>query len=524
MKWILSVLLLAGVACASAERPNIVFIFSDDHAVQAMGAYPSWLHDFIEKQQVTPNIDRLAKDGVVFANSFCGNSICSPSRAAILTGKHSHLNGVTKWETFDGRQTTFPKLLQKAGYQTAIIGKWHLTSEPTGFNHWEVLPGQGDYYNPDFLTAKGTVRYEGYCTDIITDRALLWLEQRRAKDKPFMIMIQHKAPHRTWMPGPKYLTWLDDVTVPEPPTLLDDYQGRTKSVSQHQMGIRDHLRLSYDLKVDPPESAWPKDQNGTPKKPSSYRRLNPEQAAAWRAAYQPRYDDFQKRHPTGDALTRWNYQAYMKDYLRCVKSLDDNIGRVRDYLKNAGLDKNTIVIYSSDQGFYLGEHGWYDKRWMYEESFRMPLIVNWPDVTKPGTRVNELVQNIDYAPTFLQMAGLPVPAEMQGISLVPLLKGETPKDWRTDLYYHYYDGPGEHGVAVHEGVRTARYKLIHFYRAGDWELFDLEKDPQELRSVANDPAYAKVLAEMKQRLAAARKFYKLPPLQFREEKATAATQ
>jgi arylsulfatase A-like enzyme len=474
----------------------------------------------LAKYAPTPNLDRLANQGAIFTRSYCCNSICGPSRAAIITGKHSHLNGFVDNDTssFDSSQTTFPKLLQQSGYQTAIIGKWHLTSNPTGFDHWEVLPGQGDYYNPDFITPTGKVHRKGYCTDIITDRALEWLEHGRKKDKPFMVMIHNKAPHRPWQPAPKYLTWLDNVTVPEPPTLLDDYKGRTQSASRHKMGIGTDMRPSQDLKVDPPSSEWPKDKAGRPKKPLSYERLTPEQAAAGEKAYRGRYEDYKKLKPTGAARTHWNYQAYIKDYLRCIKSVDDNVGRVRDYLKQAGLEKNTIVIYSSDQGFYLGEHGWFDKRWMYEESFRMPLIVDWPGVTKPGTSISELVQNIDYAPTFLAMAGVPAPGEMQGVSLVPLLKGETPKDWRTDLYYHYYDGPGEHGVAVHEGVRTARYTLIHFYRAGDWELFDLEKDPQELRNVARDPGYAKVLEEMKQRLVAARARYKLPPLQMREPK------
>lgn len=511
MRWFLSVMMLTATARA-AERPNIVFIFSDDHAVQAMGAYPSWLHEFVEQQQITPNIDRLAKEGVVFANSFCANSICSPSRATVLTGKHSHLNGVTCWQTFDGSQTTFPQLLQKAGYETAIIGKWHLISQPTGFDFWRVLPGQGDYYNPDFLTPTGKQHVPGYVTEVITDMALDWLEKKRDASKPFLLMIYNKAPHRTWMPALKYLHFLDDVTLPEAPTLFDDYTGRTKSASLNKMEIGRDLELSYDLKVDPPRSEWSKDKNGQPKQPWSYVRFTPDQAAVWEKAYRVRYDDYQRLHPTGDALTHWKFQAYLKDYLRCIKSVDDNVGRVRDYLKKAGLDKNTIVIYSSDQGFYLGEHGWFDKRWMYEESFRMPLIVDWPGVTKPGSSSTELVQNIDYAPTFLDIAGVPVPAEMQGVSLVPLLKGQTPKDWRTDLYYHYYDGPGEHRVAVHEGVRTARYTLIYFYRAGDWELFDLEKDPMEMHSVYGDPAYAKALAEMTKRLAAARDRYKLPPL------------
>ena len=453
-------------------RPNIIFIFSDDHAVQAMGAYPSWLHDFIEQQNVTPNIDRLAKDGAVFANSFCANSICAPSRATVLTGKHSYLNGVTRWQKFDGSQTTFPKLLQNAGYQTAIVGKWHLISEPTGFDFWRVLPGQGVYYNPQFITPEGTTRITGYVTEIITDLALDWLAKQRDASKPFMLMIHHKAPHRNWGPAPQYAHWLEDVRIPEPPTLFDDYSGRTPSASKQEMEIGRHMTLKSDLKTDPAE--------------------------------------FAKLGLTGQDAVRWKYQRYMQDYLRCVKSVDDSIGRVRDYLKQAGLDTNTVVIYSSDQGFYLGEHGWFDKRWMYEESLRMPLIVSWPGVTKPGTRPTQLVQNIDYAPTFLDMAGLAAPAEMQGVSLVPLLRGETPANWRKSIYYHYYDCPAEHRVECHEGVRTEQFKLISFYRPGHWELYDLAKDPQEMHSVHADPGYAEIVTQMKDELARFKKQYRIP--------------
>lgn len=497
-------------AAPPTTKPNIVFIFADDHAVQAMGAYPSWLHDFVVKQNVTPNIDKLAREGVVFANSFCANSICAPSRATILTGKHSYLNGVTQWQKFDGSQMTFPKLLQKSGYETAIVGKWHLVSEPTGFDFWRVLPGQGDYYNPDFIGPDGKKRIEGYCTDITTDIALDWLSEKRDPAKPFLLMIHNKAPHRTWMPALKYLHFLDDVNVPEPPTLFDDYQGRTPSAAKQEMTIAQHLQMSYDLKMDPPESEWPKDKNGVAKKPWSYQRLTTEQAKAWHEKYGPLYEEFQKLKPEGKALTQWKYQRYMKDYLACIKSVDDNIGRVREYLKQSGLEKNTMVIYSSDQGFYLGEHGWFDKRWMYEESLRMPLIVSWPGVTKPGSRQTQLVQNIDYAPTFLDMAGIAAPGEMQGVSLMPLLRGQNPANWRHSIYYHYYDCPAEHRVECHEGVRTERFKLINFYRPGDGELYDLSKDPQELHSVYTDPAYRDTVVQMKAELARLKKQYGLP--------------
>lgn len=463
---------IATTAHSQQRPPNIVFIFADDHAVQAMGAYPSWLHDFVEKQNITPNIDRLAKDGVVFANSFCANSICAPSRACVLTGKHSALNGVTRWQKFDGSQTTFPKLLQNAGYQTAIVGKWHLVSDPTGFDFWRVLPGQGAYINPEFISSNGTNRIMGYTTDIITDIALDWLAKQRDASKPFMLMIHHKAPHRNWMPAPKYAHWLEDVKIPEPPTLFDDYSDRTPSAAKQEMEIGRHMTLKSDLKIDPAE--------------------------------------FAKLGLTGQDIVRWKYQRYMQDYLRCVKSVDDNVGRVRDYLKQAGLDTNTVVIYSSDQGFYLGEHGWFDKRWMYEESLRMPLIVSWPGVTKPGARPAQLVQNIDYAPTFLEMAGVPVPAEMQGVSLTPLLHGKSPTDWRASIYYHYYDYLGEHRVECHEGVRTEQYKLINFYSPGDWELYDLATDPSELHNVYTNPAYAKTASQLKVELARLKRQYHIP--------------
>ncbi len=457
---------------AERTKPNIVFIFSDDHAGQATGAYPSWLKSFIETQKVTPNIDRLAKDGVVFENSFCGNSICAPSRATILTGKHSYSNGVTRWQEFNGAQATFPKLLQKAGYQTAIVGKWHLVSQPTGFDFWRILPGQGAYYNPEFITPTGRQRIQGYVTEVITDTALEWLEKAHDATKPFLLMIHHKAPHRNWGPAPQYAKWLDDVTIPEPPTLFDDYTGRTPSAAKNEMEIGRHMTLKSDLKTDPAE--------------------------------------FQKLGLTGKETVSWKYQRYMKDYLRCVKSVDDSVGRVRDHLKRTGLDQNTVVIYCSDQGFYLGEHGWFDKRWMYEESLRMPLIVSWPGVTKPGERPAQLVQNIDYAPTFVDMAGLAAPEEMQGVSLVPLLRGEKPANWRKSIYYHYYDCPSEHRVECHEGVRTEQYKLISFYRPGDWELYDLAKDPREMHSVHADPAYAEVLSQMKDELTQVKRQYGLP--------------
>jgi len=492
------------------ERPpNIVFIFSDDHACQAIGAYGS-------KVNRTPHIDRLAQEGMVFRNSFCTNSICAPSRAVVLTGKHSHLNGqINNAVRFDGSQQTFPKLLRSAGYQTALVGKWHLKTDPTGFDHWEVLPGQGEYYNPSFLCATGEDHYPGYVTDIITDLALDWLKNRRDQERPFLLMCQHKAPHRSWMPGPDHLTAYDDVEIPEPPNLFDDYAGRSKAATMQELTIANDMHLAYDLKVSPPE-----EDNETDKKlwEGTYGRLTTEQRQLWDSAYGPKNKAFREAGLTGKDLVRWKYQRYVKDYLRCIASVDDNVGRLLDYLDQAGLSDNTVVIYSADQGFYLGEHGWFDKRWMYEESLRMPFIIRWPGVVKPGSVDGHLVQNLDYAETFLDMAGVEVPEDMQGRSLVPLLKGADPEDWRKSIYYHYYEHPGAHSVPRHYGVRTDRYKLIHFYHLGEWELYDLAKDPNEMKSVYDDPAYADVVKEMKAELGRLRDLYQVPDDPLPEQK------
>ncbi len=482
------------------QRPNILFIFTDDHAVQAISAYGS-------KINMTPNIDRIAEKGVIFVNSFCCNSICAPSRATVLTGKHSHKNGLLNNQTdFDPSQMTFPKLLQKAGYQTALIGKWHLKSEPQGFDHWEILPGQGQYYNPEFITPEGKKQYTGYCTDIVTSLSLQWLRSRD-KSKPFLLMCQHKAPHRNWAPGPKHLTMYDDVEIPEPSTLFDDYANRNPVLKKNEMEIARHMMMGWDLKLD---GTGIKDALGRDWDNPEYKRLTPEQKAMWDAAYGPKNKKFLEDMPKGKDLVRWKYQRYVKDYLRCIASVDDNIGRLLDYLESTGELENTLVAYSSDQGFYLGEHGWYDKRWMYEESLRMPLIMCWPARIKGGMRVTELVQNIDYAPTFLKAAGIEPPEEMQGDSLLQLFDQKNP-DWRDTIYYHYYE-QGEHNVPRHDGVRTHRYKLIHFYDDNDWDLYDLEKDPHEMRDVFNDPVYTEVREMMIRRYRALRKHYDLLPL------------
>jgi arylsulfatase A-like enzyme len=465
-------------------RPNILFIMSDDHAYQAIGAYGSRVNQ-------TPNIDRIAREGMRFDRCFVTNSICGPSRAVILTGKYSHLNGfaTNERQAFNGAQQHVAKILQAGGYQTAVIGKWHLVSDPTGFDHWHILQGQGPYYNPVMKTPDGLVRHEGYTTDIITDEALKWLKEDRDKAKPFFLMYQHKAPHRNWQPAPRYLDKYKDVTIPEPETLFDDYEGRGTAAKEQEMTIARHMN-DDDLKLSPP------------------RGLNPEQKETFEKAYAEENQKFKEANLEGDELVRWKYQRYAKDYLRCIDAVDENVGRVLNYLDESGLADNTVVVYTSDQGWYLGEHGWYDKRWMYEESFRTPLLVRWPGKIKPASVNNDLAMNLDFAQTFLDIAGLKAPDDMQGRSLMPLLHGRTPDDWRKSVYYHYYEFPQPHHVHPHYGVRTERYKLIHFYTLNEWELYDLEKDPQEMRSVYSDAAYADVLKEMKAELSRLRDHYK----------------
>ncbi|RMF38440.1 MAG: DUF4976 domain-containing protein [Planctomycetota bacterium] len=489
----------------AADRPNIVFIFSDDHAPHAIGAYGTRYASL----DPTPNIDRLAQQGMLFRNSFCTNSICGPSRAVILTGKHSHKNGfMNNGNRFNPDQQTFPKLLQRAGYQTAMFGKWHLQSNPQGFDAWEILPGQGEYYNPVLISPQGRKQYEGYCTDIVTDLALDWLREGRDPDKPFMLMCQHKAPHRCWMPPPRYLTLYDDVTVPEPPTLFDDYRDNALPAHIQEMEIDRHMHLVFDLFVDPPPGFDPEKEVGTDKSAwRNMKKMTPEQLRQWHAAYGPKNEAFRRANLSGKDLVRWKYQRYIKNYLRCVKTVDDSVGQLMAYLEEAGLADNTIVIYSSDQGFFLGDHGWYDKRWIYEESLRMPFIVKWPGVTAPGSTCDAMIQNLDYAETFLDMAGVSIPADMQGRSLVPLLRGQPPEDWRTSIYYHFYEFPSVHMVARHNGVRTERYKLAHFYQFDEWEFYDLATDPDELTNQYGNPQYAEQIAALKDELHRLIEFY-----------------
>lgn len=471
---------------------NIVYIMTDDHTAQMMSCYDT-------RYIRTPNLDRIAQDGVRFTNSFVTNSLSGPSRACMVTGKFSHKNGFTDNTNcvFDSSQQTMPKLLQKAGYQTAIVGKWHLESLPTGFDFWEILPGQGDYYNPDFITSDNdTIRKQGYVTNIITDMSIDWMQNKRDTGKPFCLFIHHKAIHRNWMADTCNLGLYEDKTFQLPDNYYDTYEGRLAAATQEMSVIKD-MDLIYDLKM----LRTDKDSRLKSLYEKFYGRMDAEQKAAWDNFYDPIIKDFYARNLKGKELAEWKYQRYMRDYAKTVKSLDDNVGRVLDYLKENNLLENTLVVYTSDQGFYMGEHGWFDKRFMYEESMHTPLIMCLPAGFDKRGDISQMVQNIDYAPTFLELAGAEIPADIQGESLLPLLKGENPEDWRTSMYYHFYEYPAEHMVKRHYGVRTDRYKLIHFYNDIDsWELFDLQNDPHEMNNVYSQKEYEQVVKDMKQEL------------------------
>jgi arylsulfatase A-like enzyme len=484
-----AVLLLSGLVTHAATKPNILFIFSDDHAYQAISAYGD-----ARKLNQTPHIDRIAREGMLFHRAVVPNSICGPSRATVLTGKYSHANGFynNTNSRFDGAQHTFPKLLKAAGYQTALVGKWHLVSDPTGFDYWEILPGQGRYYNPPMNRMGQQVAHTGYTTDVITDLALDWLKQRD-KSRPFVMMCQHKAPHREWSPALRHLGWNGDRKFAEPDTLFDDYSGRGKAEHAQDMTLAKTFN-ALDAKLTLPPG------------------INEEQRAKWNEYYAPRNAAFTNANLSGRDLTQWRYQRYMHDYLACIAAVDESVGRLLKFLDDEGLAKDTLVIYSSDQGFYLGEHGWFDKRWIFEESLRTPLVARWPGVTKPGSASRDIVSNLDFASTFLEAAGVPVPADIQGRSLLPVLRGTTPADWRKSFYYHYYEFPGPHSVARHYGVVTERYKLVRFYEPAMnyWELFDLQKDPREMKSVYGAPEYATTQKELHTELDRLRKELKVP--------------
>jgi len=483
----LALIHLAAAPAPAQPRCNILFVYTDDHAYQAISAYGSRINQ-------TPNIDRLAVEGMRFDNCLVTNSICGPMRATIQTGKYSHVNGVfTNRNTFDQSQPTMPQMLRAAGYQTALVGKWHLSDAPTIFDHSETLIGQGTYYNPVMIRNGERVQYSGYATHVVTERALDWLKNGRDPAKPFLLMYQHKAPHRPFEPEEKYLTLFDDRTIPEPPLLFEDYALRGTAVRQQDMTICETMD-ERDLKLVFPGN------------------LDDTQRAAWERAYGPKNAWFHQAMLSGTDLVRWKYQRFIKDYLRCVTSVDDDFGRMLAYLEEAGLADNTVVIYTSDQGFYLGEHGWFDKRWMYEHSLRTPLLVRWPGVVQPGTFCDALVTPLDFPATFLDIAGVEVPADMQGRSLVPLLKGQTPPDWRKTVYYHYYEYPGWHHVRRHYGVTDGRFKLIHFYEkdVDEWELYDVHFDPYELSSLYTNPVYRPVRERLTAELARLRKELKVP--------------
>lgn len=508
MRPIYSLLLLAlfVIGCTNKATdkspPNIIFIMSDDHAYQAISAYSDNLLE-------TPNIDRIAEGGMLFNNACVTNSICAPSRATILTGKHCHLHGkIDNKFPFDTTQVTFPQLFQEAGYQTAMFGKLHFGNSPKGLDEFMILPGQGNYYNPDFITNEGRIQIEGYVTDIITDLTLDWMEKRRDPDKPFLLFYLHKAPHREWEPAPRHYREFTKRTFPEPPTLFDDYEGRGAAAREAEMNILTHQNWSGDSKLRPevldelgiePSSEWDK-------RPMTnlYKRLTPKQLISWNEVYDPITEDFKKKYPsmsTEDQM-RWKYQRYMQDYLGCIAAVDESVGTLLDYLDETGLDENTIVVYTSDQGFYLGEHGWFDKRFIYDESFKTPLLVRWPGVTQAGSVNNEMVQNLDFAQTFLDAAGIEAPNDMQGESFVPLLKGDDDQWTREAVYYHYYEYPSVHMVKRHYGIVTTEYKLAHFYYDVDeWELYDRKKDPMEMQNEYNNPEYADVVADLTQQLA-----------------------
>ena len=499
-----------GIA-AEDQRPNVLFIFSDDHAVNAISAYRG-LH---AKTAPTPNIDRIAAEGALFENSFCANSICGPSRACVLTGKHSHINGFMRNSRtpFDQSQWTFPKALHRSGYQNAVVGKWHLKSKPQGFDYWEVLPGQGHYYNPVYLQMDGSKkRFSGYVSDLTTDKSLKWLESRD-RNKPFFLMCQYKAPHRTFAPATRHLGALDGQRILEPKTLFDDYSNRSSTLASNEMEIDRHMTWAYDLKVRDDEldgAVLPSFRNyGTPE----YNRMNDHQKAKWDAHFGPKNLAFAKAFKSGkfssQQLVQWKYQRYLRNYLETVRAVDENVGRLLTYLDEKNLTKNTIVIYASDQGFYLGEHGWFDKRWIFEESLKMPFVIRWPGKIKPGSRPAAMIQNIDYAPTFLEMAGLTAPNDLQGKSLMPVLL-DSNKKIRDSIYYAYYE-LGEHAVPQHFGIRNATEKLFYLPKTKEWQMFDLLKDPQEMVNVYHHPNYLESRNRLQQEYERLRIEFKAPP-------------
>ncbi|MFY0687154.1 MAG: sulfatase [Cyclobacteriaceae bacterium] len=464
------------------KKPNILFIMTDDHAKNAMSIYNDKLIE-------TPNLDRIADEGIVFNRSYVTNSICGPSRAVFMTGKYSHVNGFRhNYDEFDSANMTYPKILRQNGYNTAVVGKWHLKSVPAGFDYWNVLIDQGDYYNPTLVDMGDTIQHTGYATTVVTDLAIDWLDKRGEEDQPFCLLVQHKAPHRNWMPDTTHLKF-GEQQYPLPANFYDSYENRQAAAEQDQsidrMFMSMDMKLPVDKVVETGTGGGPEGFNAARNWKRTYNRMNEAQRAKWDEYYNPIADDFYAKELTGKELVEWKYQRYINDYLKCIMSVDDNVGRLLKYLEDKGELDNTLIVYTSDQGFYLGEHGWYDKRFMYEESFGMPLVMRYPKMITPGTVDNHLVANLDYAPTVMEFLGIETNEPWQGQSLVPLMKGEQVEEWRDGLYYHYYEYPfGWHKVKRHYGVRTDRYKLIHFYNDIDqWELYDMENDPEEMNNI-----------------------------------------
>jgi len=491
------------------KRPNIVFIMTDDHAAQAISAYG---HP-VSKLAPTPNIDRIANNGVKFNNNFCTNSICGPSRAVILTGKHSHLNGFRmNGETFDGSQPTLPKYLKEAGYQTALFGKWHLHGSPQGFDDWNILVDQGNYYNPDFIKNKDTTRIEGYATDIITEMGLDWLKNNRDKEKPFMLMVQHKAPHRNWMPALRHINKYDSIEFPLPKSYFSDHKGQVAAQEQLQTIYKD-MYEGHDLKMTVAKGSDSLRHN--PWK-TDFERMTKAQRDAWNKAYRPKNDAFHDANLSGKELDKWKGQRYLRDYLATVAAVDEGVGKILDYLEESGLAENTLIVYTTDQGFYLGEKGFFDKRFMYEESLAMPMLMQYPGVIEAGSEIDALTQNLDFAPTFLDFANAEIPEEMQGRSLRSLMNNSiSDEDFRNAIYYHYYDFPAFHMVKRHYGIRTDRFKLMHFYDDIDvWEMYDLQKDPREMNNIYNHPDYAEVRKELHSSLDSLQQKYNVTEEEF----------
>lgn len=491
------------------KRPNIVFIMTDDHAAQAISAFGHPLSQLAP----TPNIDRIAANGAKFYNNFCTNSICGPSRAVILTGKHSHINGFRmNGEIFDGSQPTLPKFLKEKGYKTALFGKWHLHGKPEGFDEWNILVDQGNYYNPDFINGEDTTRITGYATDIITELGLDWLKKNANSTEPFLLMVQHKAPHRNWMPALRHLNLYDTVTFPLPETYFPDFTNQVAAQQQLQT-IYEDMYDGHDLKMSVRKGSDSLAHN--PWK-TDFERMTDEQRAQWNKAYRTKNDLFHDADLKGKELAKWKGQRYLQDYLATVASVDEGVGKILDYLEENGLAENTIIVYTTDQGFYLGEKGFFDKRFMYEESLAMPLLIQYPKEIPAGIEINALTQNLDFAPTFLDYAGAEIPEDMQGKSFRGILNQNLKdEEFRSAIYYHYYDFPAFHMVKKHYGIRTARYKLMHFYDDIDtWELYDLEKDPKEKTNIYGHPDYAQVQEELHSSLDSLQDKYEVTEREF----------